>query len=59
MDQITCGYVAILGRYEAGGHVFLTNRYTPRPNWIEVLASAVGHRSRPLHQKLAEPAGDP
>jgi hypothetical protein len=30
--------------------VFLTNGPIEMPNWIEVLASAVGHRRRPLHQ---------
>jgi hypothetical protein len=39
--------------------VFLTNGTAGMPNWIEVLASAVGHRGRPLHQKPAEAESPP
>jgi hypothetical protein len=54
LSVLTSGYAAILGRYEAGGHVFLTNGPNRMPNWIEVLAGAVCHPYRPLHQKPAE-----
>jgi hypothetical protein len=34
--------------------VFLTNGPAEMPNWIQVLASAFGHRGRPPHQKPAQ-----
>ena len=34
--------------------MFLTNGPAGMPNWIQVLASAVGHRGRPPHQKPAQ-----
>ena len=37
--------------------MFLTNGPAEMPNWIQVLASAVGHRGRPPHQKPA-PGGE-
>ena len=39
--------------------MFLTNGPAEMPNWIEVLASAVGHRGRPLHQKPAKAESQP
>jgi hypothetical protein len=40
---------------DGGGerHVFLTDGPAGRPNWTESPASGVGHRGRPLRQKLA------
>src|SRR6185312_2416807 len=34
-------------------HRFLTDCPVTVPNWTEVAANAVGHRGRPLRQKLA------
>ena len=39
--------------------MFLTNGPAEMPNWIQVLASAVGHRGRPLHQKPAQAESQP
>ena len=39
--------------------MFLTNGPAGMPNWIEVLASAVGHRGRPFHQKPAKAESQP
>jgi hypothetical protein len=48
------GMERILARRRRRGHVFLTDRPAGMPNGTEARASAVGHRGRPLRQKLAQ-----
>jgi len=44
----------MLARGGEGSHEFLINSPAEMLNWIEALASVVGHRGRPLRQKAAQ-----
>src|SRR4051812_45732862 len=48
----------ILACRGAPRHVFLTDGPDAMPNWTDRPASAVGHRGRPLGQKLARSNAD-